>query len=162
VNADIQGKVMEVIGNRKSIDVEIFFNNILVPNHSMPMERMKIRNQYAIPEDAKVLVTAGVLNRGKNIEVLLKSLPKIGIKNLFLFIIGDGSTKENTHHLGNLKEMTKELGLEKITIFTGWLQNEERWEDIPWCRPLYLIFPERRNAQCLVRSSWTRFALFGK
>jgi glycosyltransferase involved in cell wall biosynthesis len=127
VNADIQGKVMEVIGKRKNIDVEIFFNNILVSNHSTPMERMKIRNRYAIPADGRVLVTAGVLNRGKNIEVLLKSLPKIGIKNLFLFIIGGGSTKEDTPYLGNLKEMTKELGLEKMVIFTGWLQKEEMW-----------------------------------
>jgi glycosyltransferase involved in cell wall biosynthesis len=127
VNTDIKGKVVRVIGSRKNIDVEIFFNNILVSNHSTPMERMAIRNLYAIPEDAKVLVTAGVLNRGKNIEVLLKSLPKIGIKNLFLFIIGDGSTKEDTHHLEDLKEMTKELGLEKKVIFTGWLQKEEMW-----------------------------------
>ena len=128
VNADIQGKVMEVIGNRKSIDVGILFNNILVPNHSMPMQRMKIRNRYAIPANGRVLVTAGVLNRGKNIEVLLKSLPKIGIKNLFLFIIGDGATKEDTPYLENLKEVTKELGLEKMVIFTGWLQKEEMWK----------------------------------
>ncbi len=127
VNTDIQEKVMEVIGNRKNIDVKICFNNILVSNHSLPIDRMTIRNRYAIPEDAKVLVTAGVLNRGKNIEALLNSLPRIGIKNLFLFIIGDGSTKEDTHYLENLKAITKELDLEKKVIFTGWLQKEEMW-----------------------------------
>jgi len=127
VNTSIRGNIIGTIGNRKNVDVEVLFNNIIVSSHSTADGLMDIRTRYDIPKDAKVMVTAGVLNRGKNIEILLKSLPKTGIKNLFLFIIGDGSTKEDTHYLGNLKEMTKELSLEKQVIFTGWLQKEEIW-----------------------------------
>jgi glycosyltransferase involved in cell wall biosynthesis len=59
--------------------------------------------------------------------VLLKSLPKIEIKNLFLFIIGDSSTKEDAHYLEKVKQMAIELALEKKVIFTGWLPKEEFW-----------------------------------
>jgi len=127
VNRDIQEKVTKVIGDRKNIDVEVFFNNILVSNHSAGTERLNIRSQYAIPEDAKVMVTAGVLNQGKNIEVVLKSFLRIGIENLFLFLIGGGTTKEDTAYLDGLKGMTKELGLEQRVVFTGWLPKEEMW-----------------------------------
>ena len=44
-------------------------------------------------ENAKVLVTAGILNRGKNIETLIECLPKIEMKNVYLLIVGDGSTE---------------------------------------------------------------------
>ncbi len=127
VNKDIQKKVMKIVWNRKNIDVEILFNNILVSNHSIPIERKMIRVRYSIPEDAKILLTAGVLNRGKNIELLLKSFLRIEINNLFLFIIGEGTTKEDALYLDNFKKMIKELGLEQMVIFTGWLQKEELW-----------------------------------
>jgi hypothetical protein len=45
-----------------------------------PEDISKTRGKYGIPENAKVLVTAGILNRGKNIETLIECLPKIGSK----------------------------------------------------------------------------------
>jgi GTPase len=38
VNKDMQRKTMKLIGERKNIAVEIFFNNILVLNHPTPIE----------------------------------------------------------------------------------------------------------------------------
>ena len=37
-----------------------------------PEDISKTRDKYGIPGDAKVLVTAGILNRGKNIETLIE------------------------------------------------------------------------------------------
>ena len=128
VNAATQERIKEVIGDRKSIDVEILFNNIPVSNHLSSIERMKIRNRYDIPGDAKILVTAGVLNRGKNIELLLSSLPKIKAINLFLLVIGEGSTKEDTSYLAHLKGMTEKLGIKERVVFTGWLPKIELWK----------------------------------
>jgi len=128
VNEAIRENITEVIRNRRNINVEILINNILVSRNSTSVELMTIRNQYNIAKDAKVLVTAGVLNRGKNIEILLRAISKIQIGNLFLFIIGEGSTKTDARYVEYLKEITKKLGLEKRVIFTSWLQKEELWK----------------------------------
>ncbi|MDD1777244.1 MAG: glycosyltransferase [Candidatus Helarchaeota archaeon] len=128
VNEAIRENITRVIGNRRNVDVEILFNNILVSRNFPPVESMTIRNRYSITKDAKILVTAGVLNRGKNIELLLRAVSKIQIENLLFFIIGEGSTKTDARYVEHLKEMTKELGLEKKVIFTGWLQKEELWK----------------------------------
>jgi len=125
VNEAIRENITGVIRNRRNIDVEVLTNNILVLDHSTSVEPMTIRNRYGIAKDAKVLVTAGVLNRGKNIEMLLRAVSKIQIENSFLFIIGEGSTKTDTRYVEYLKEITKKLGLEKRAIFTSWLQKEE-------------------------------------
>jgi glycosyltransferase involved in cell wall biosynthesis len=128
VNSAIRSEILAMIGGRNKIDVKILYNNIIVSNHFSSDERIKIRNQYGIPNDAKMLVTAGVLNRGKNIELLLKSLPTLEIKNLFLFIIGEGSAKEDVPYLHYLKRMTEEFALTEKVVFTGWLSKIELWK----------------------------------
>jgi glycosyltransferase involved in cell wall biosynthesis len=127
VNSAIRSDVIAEVGNRRRIDIEILPNNIVVSDSFNPDDRTKVRDRYRIPSEARVLVTAGVLNRGKNIELLLKVLPKIGATSPFLFVIGEGSVKEDISYLEHLKGMTKELGLRERVIFTGWLPQEECW-----------------------------------
>jgi glycosyltransferase involved in cell wall biosynthesis len=75
--------------------------------------------------NAKVLVTAGILNRGKNIEILIESLSKIEMKNVYLFIVGDGSTEADLSYKDSLQGLAKKLGVDKNVILTGWLEKEE-------------------------------------
>ena len=93
-----------------------------------PEDISRTRNKYGIPGDAKVLVTAGILNRGKNIETLINCLPQIGIENLYLFVVGDGSTEGDSSYRDSLQGLAKKLGVEKQVIFTGWLEKEELWK----------------------------------
>jgi glycosyltransferase involved in cell wall biosynthesis len=126
-NTAFQGEIVRKFRRRKQLEIEVLFNNIpAIPD--LRLENIsQIRAQFGIPMEAKVLVTAGILNRGKNIETLLKCLPKVGISNLFLLIIGGGTTKADEQYLDNLRNLTKTLGLEKKVFFAGWFEKEGLW-----------------------------------
>jgi glycosyltransferase involved in cell wall biosynthesis len=128
VNTAIYWSIVRVIGSRKNVSVEILHNNILSVNKSTQDETDKIRTKYGIPEDAKVLLTAGILNRGKNIETLLKCIPRVRVENLFILIGGDPSTKADSRYLNYLKELIRGLDIEKRVVFTGWLNKKELWK----------------------------------
>jgi glycosyltransferase involved in cell wall biosynthesis len=93
-----------------------------------PEDIFQTRDKYGLPGDAKVLVTAGILSRGKNIETLIECLPKIEVKNLYVLIVGDASTIADIRYKESLKGLTKRLGVDKQVIFTGWLEKEELWK----------------------------------
>jgi glycosyltransferase involved in cell wall biosynthesis len=127
-NTAIQNQIIRIIGRRKQVEIELLMNNIPSIPHFKPEDVLQTRAQFEIPLDSKVLVTAGVINKGKNIEILIKCLPKIEINNLFLLIIGDGSTKADFRYQDYLKKLTDSLDLGKRVIFTGWLKKEELWK----------------------------------
>jgi glycosyltransferase involved in cell wall biosynthesis len=97
-------------------------------NIPKPEDISRMRDRYGIPKNAKVLVTAGILNRGKNIESLIECLPTLEVKNVYLLVVGDGSTKADFRYRDSLRESTIKLGVDKRVIFTGWLEKEELWK----------------------------------
>jgi len=127
INTAMRESIMRVTGKRKGIDVKILFNNIPAMKTSTNDDIFKIRARYGISERARVLVTASVLSRGKNIGILIKCLPKIGMKDIILLVAGESSTKADFHYKDDLKKLVKTLGLGKQVIFTGWLQQEDLW-----------------------------------
>ncbi len=130
-NRGAQNEVFGTVGKKKRIDVRLLYNNIPpLPKKGTEDDR-QIRSLLRIPIGAKVLMTAGILNRGKNIEMLIKCLPRIGMDNLSLFIIGDGSSKEDFSYINDLRELTGRLGLGHRVIFTGWLEKEDLWKIYP-------------------------------
>jgi len=126
-NSAIQEEVLKDLGKR-NIDVQVLFNDIAPMDIHEPEDISKTRDKYGIPRDAKVLVTAGILNWGKNIEILIKCLPNLGINNLYLIIVGDGSTKADFCYKESLKGLARKLEIDKRVIFTGWLGKEELWK----------------------------------
>jgi glycosyltransferase involved in cell wall biosynthesis len=127
-NAATRAEILKNLGRRKNIDVQILYNNIPPINIHEPDNISRTKDKYGIPRDVKVLVTAGILNRGKNIELLIKCLPKIEEKNVYVLIAGDGSTKADFHYKDSLQRLAKELEVERKVIFTGWLEKEELWK----------------------------------
>ncbi len=127
-NVAARGEILKTIGKRRNIDVQILYNNIPPMNIHEPEDIFQTREKYGIPRDAKLLVTAGILNRGKNIETLIKCLPKIGVKNIYALIAGDGSTEADFRYRDSLQGLAKTLGFDKKVIFTGWLEKEELWK----------------------------------
>ena len=129
VNTALREDIVRVIGRKKNnTEVKVLFNN--VPQIPTPVQEdiLHVRGQLAIPEGAKLLVTAGVINRGKNIEILIKCLPKIGIDNLFLLIVGDGFAKADLDYRNHLRKLTEKFGVDRRVIFTGWLEKDELWK----------------------------------
>ena len=127
-NIAARDEILKSLRKRKNIDVQILYNNIPSMNIREPEDISKARGKYGIPENAKVLVTAGVLNQGKNVEVLINSLPRIEMKNLYLLVVGDGSTEADFQYRDFLKARAKELKVGERVIFTGWVEKEELWK----------------------------------
>jgi glycosyltransferase involved in cell wall biosynthesis len=127
-NVAARGEILKRLGNRKNIDVQILYNNIPPMNIPKPEDISRMRDRYGIPKNAKVLVTAGILNRGKNIESLIECLPRIQMKNIYVLIAGDGSTEADLRYKESLQVLAKKLGVDKKVIFTGWLKKEDLWK----------------------------------
>jgi len=126
-NEATRGEILKRLGKRKSIDVQVLYNNIPPMKIREQEDIFQTRNKYGIPQYAKVLVTAGILNRGKNIETLIECLPKIEVKDIYLFIVGDGSTQTDLHYKESLQCLAKRLKVNKQVIFTGWLEKKVLW-----------------------------------
>ncbi len=75
-------------------------------------EKMAIRRQYNIPEDAFLFVSLGRLAKEKNIEEIIYYL-SIVKQDVYFLIVGDGPNKDV------LKAYVTELGLEDRIRFTG-------------------------------------------
>ena len=127
-NESSRNEILNGLSKKKGIDVQVLYNNIPPMNIREPEDIFQTRDKYGLPGDAKVLVTAGILNRGKNIETLIECLPKIEVKNLYVLIVGDSTKEADIRHKESLKGLTKRLGVDKQVIFTGWLEKEELWK----------------------------------
>jgi glycosyltransferase involved in cell wall biosynthesis len=128
-NGETQNEILRTVGKKNPVDVRLLYNNIPPMPKMAQEDASQIRSRFRIPIGAKVLMTAGILNRGKNMEMLIKCLPRIGMDNLFLMIIGAGSSKEDFSYVNELRELARRLGLDHRVIFTGWLEKEELWRN---------------------------------
>jgi glycosyltransferase involved in cell wall biosynthesis len=120
--------MLKRLGKWNNIDVQILYNNIPPMDIRKPEDIPNMRDKYGIPGDAKVLVTAGILNRGKSIEILIESLSQIEIRNVCLLIVGDGSTEADLNYKESLQGLAKKLGVDRNIIFTGWIEKVELWK----------------------------------
>jgi glycosyltransferase involved in cell wall biosynthesis len=123
-----QDDILKRLENRKYIDIDILYNNIPSIRVSSTEDILQIKNNYGIPKEAKIIVTAGIINRRKNVGILIECLPEVRIKNLYLIIAGDGSTKTDFQYRDSLKRLAKKLGIDHRVIFTGWVGKEELWK----------------------------------
>ncbi len=127
-NVAARNEILKSLGKRKNMDVQILYNNIPPMNIREPEDISKTREKYGIPVNAKVLVTAGILNKGKNIETLIECIPKIEMNNIYILIAGDSSTETDSRYMISLQGLAKKLEVDKRVIFTGWLEKEELWK----------------------------------
>lgn len=77
------------------------------------IDKEQKRKEFNIPKDAKVIVSAGFLNKNKNNKVVINALGKLQNKNIYYIVCGEGS------ELDNLKKLTKRYRLEKNILFAG-------------------------------------------
>ena len=127
-NGAARNEILKSLGRKKNIDVQVLYNNILPMNIREPEDIFQTRDKYGIPGNAKILVTAGILNRGKNIEMLIACLSKVELKNVYALIVGDGSTEADFRYKDSLQGLAKKLGVDKQVLFTGWLEKEDLWK----------------------------------
>jgi glycosyltransferase involved in cell wall biosynthesis len=100
------------------------FNNIKVLPTGIDLEEAKAKTDFNPREHFKIgnsplLLFVGRLGKEKNIQLIIKSMPKIISKSpdAKLLIVGDGPYYEE------LKELTTKLGLDENVIFAGMLDR---------------------------------------
>jgi glycosyltransferase involved in cell wall biosynthesis len=126
-NQAIQEEILRDHG-RKNIDVRILYNNIPPMNICGTEDISQTRGKYGIPKNAKVLVTAGVLTRGKNIETLVECATRIEMKDVYVLIVGSSSRKHDLRYKDSLQNLARKLGVDEQVLFTGWLEKEDLWK----------------------------------
>lgn len=82
----------------------------------------KLKNKIGLKKEDKVILFVGRIAEEKSIDVLIKGMPEILKKepNAKLVIVGDGPS------VNTLKELSKNLKVDKNVIFTG----RQSWEEI--------------------------------
>jgi glycosyltransferase involved in cell wall biosynthesis len=122
--------LVETRGCRKKPDVEVLFNSIPPVTSSREGVVSRVRTRYGIPETARILLTAGIIQKGKGIETVIECLPKVGLDEIRLLIIGSAFTTAGLRYEASLKILAAGLGLEGKILFIPWLDKEELWKTI--------------------------------
>ena len=103
------------------------FDSVHVLPTGIDLEETKIetnfkpRKVFNIEDDDPLLLFVGRLGKEKNIQLIIKSMPKIIDKNpnAKLMVVGDGP------YSGDLKGLASELNLTENIIFTGMLDRDK-------------------------------------
>lgn len=127
-NMSVREEILRKFGKKKKIDVQVLYNNIPPMDIREPEDISQTRDKYGIPKSAKVLITSGIINKGKNLDILIKCITKIGLEKIHLLIIGDGSTETDFSYKGYLISLVRKLKVDHQVSFTGWLKKEEVWK----------------------------------
>lgn len=83
-------------------------------------EGLYLKHRFAIPDAKPVLLYVGRLDKEKNIDVILRALPKIlSTTDVHLVLAGIGKEKPK------LEALTRKLGLDNAVTFTGFVPDED-------------------------------------
>ncbi|MBD3312941.1 glycosyltransferase [Candidatus Woesearchaeota archaeon] len=92
----------------------------------MKIDRKAVRKKYGMPADAKVILCVQRVDTKSGHEQLIKAMPEIlkKVPDAVLVFVGSKSlssklSKEREAMFKKVKDIVKELGLEKKVIFTG-------------------------------------------
>ncbi|MFH1587523.1 MAG: glycosyltransferase family 4 protein [Candidatus Diapherotrites archaeon] len=92
------------------------------PNVNFSKQKNSLKKKYGL-KNSKVLLTFGLLSRGKGVELVIKAMPEILKKHpdAFYLVIGETHPKvreeEGESYRLELKELAKTLGVEKSVKF---------------------------------------------
>ncbi len=124
-NVTARDEILKRVQRKENIDVKLLYNNIPTRNVRNSENNFATRDKYDVPKDAKVLVTVGILNKGKNIETLIEGVSKTRMRDVYLLIVGEGSTEADCRYKDSLQELAKQLAVDRQVIFTGWLEKDD-------------------------------------
>jgi glycosyltransferase involved in cell wall biosynthesis len=80
------------------------------------------RDDLGVPRDRFVAITVGRLVKRKGIDQLLQALTLPECQDAILYVVGDGPER------APLTTLSRELGLEDRVVFTGRVEEDEKWQ----------------------------------
>jgi teichuronic acid biosynthesis glycosyltransferase TuaC len=94
-----------------------------------PMEKIKARKELGLPIDKKIIISVGGLVERKGFHRVISVIPEIKkrLPDVIYMVVGGPSVEGNYEPV--LRQMVKELGLEKDVLFAGPQPHEKlhRW-----------------------------------
>ncbi len=108
---------------RKRIDV--VYNGI-EPLNAEYCEVARIRQELRLKPNALVIGTVARLDQVKNQSLILETFAYLNgdFENLYVLIVGDGPEREA------LEDRARRLGISQQVLFTGFIQNPERYMSV--------------------------------
>jgi glycosyltransferase involved in cell wall biosynthesis len=95
-------------------------SKIYVVPEGIEFEKIQNTQLRNLPERIDIFIAVGLV-RLKGIDILIKAIPEVieSVPNLKVYIAGSGEEE------GKLKNMVKDLGLESVVKFLGYISDEE-------------------------------------
>ncbi len=111
----------EIIGYGVDAPIDIIPTGIEVIPNRVFVEPARLKAQYNIPTDKKLLAFVGRLGREKNVNFLLQVLADLRVvrKDLHLVIVGDGPDRPP------MQKLAAKLGITDAVTFTGYMKREQ-------------------------------------
>jgi len=109
----VNNSLAEIYGKAYGVELAVIRN---VPNTSDKDGAAKSRRDLGLPEDKKIIVYQGAVNKDRGLEESILAMRDI---DAVLLIVGDGDISTS------LKELTKENELENKILFTGRVPFEQ-------------------------------------
>ncbi len=91
------------------------------------------RAKFGIPEEAKVVLYLGRMSHEKNVETLIRSIPRVSseVPDAYYVFAGGGA------RLDEYRELAREVAPGANVIFTDWIE----WEETPYIYSMADVFP---------------------
>ena len=119
VPSSAAGEILRGYGVRKP--THVIPTGISLDTSRDPEARSRIRRDYSIPADARVLLYVGRLAREKNLGLLLQSFERLASRHddLYLMIVGGGPYKARCSSMASQLESAQRI------VFTGSIPREK-------------------------------------
>ena len=132
----IVGKSMKkyAIDAGSSADKIVEINNCIPPERDIPEDQLKeVKYKYNISQDENILLSLSGMRPLKGLEYLLMAMPEVieRFPNTRLLLAAKGKDYEKY-----LKNIVKNLKLEKNVDFIGFVTGDEKWALIKLCNVL--------------------------
>lgn len=115
---DLYNYVNSIIENKSKhyLIENSIFDKVRLRDNSNQQEKKEDEKFVNIPENKKIIVYAGTLEKYQGIDILIKSFSELHKKNENTILIIVGGSKSQVEEY---KKLSSELGIEKEIIFTG-------------------------------------------
>jgi glycosyltransferase involved in cell wall biosynthesis len=108
------GEAWKMLHKKAGKDISILPNHIDAPSFDKSHKRKKILDEFLLDSSSFIITNTGLLQKLKNLELLIRAIAKVNDKKVTLLLIGEGKEKES------LKALAKSTGVADQVIFTGW------------------------------------------
>ena len=100
-------------------NIDTLLHGANVEMYAIPHNSQWLREEFDLPANTSVIVTAARLDPGKGYTVLLKAFARVNEQNPHTHLIACGEGTTGTGYDNYIKDLASELGLDKVVTFAN-------------------------------------------